>query len=111
MITIVVLLFLPMILIMSLFRLYKLPRDILAKRKLFNPSHRLVAMLASGAAYCALGFYTAAILVGFFSALKHVSKNIDEIFTAGSVLVPYPFVYLIYEWVYHYALDPRPSNH
>jgi len=111
MITVVALLFLPIILTMSLYRLYQLPRDILGRKKWFNPDHRVIAMLASGTTYIALGFYTVSILAGLFGALKHVPKTFDEIIAAGSVLMVYPFIYLIYEWVYHYMLDPRPTNH
>lgn len=111
MITVVALLFLPVILIMSLYRLVQLPRDILVLKKWINPNHRLIAAFASGTTYIALGVYTATILVGLFSALMHAPTTMDEILSAGSVLVGYPFAYLIYEWVYHYALDPRPKNH
>lgn len=111
MITVVALLFLPVVLIMSIYRLVQLPRDMLAFKKWINPNHRLVAGFAAGAAYIALGGYTVIILVGFFRALIHAPKTMDELLTAGSVLVGYPFVYLAYEWVYHYALDPRPTNH
>jgi hypothetical protein len=31
--------------------------------------------------------------------------------TAASALAGYPFIYLAYEWVYHYAFDPRLRSH
>jgi len=44
MITVVAILFFPFVLAMSAFRLYQLPRDIVARRKWFNRSHLVVAV-------------------------------------------------------------------
>ena len=111
MITLVALLFFPIILAMSLYRLFQLPRDILARKKWLNPNHSVVAALAASATYIALSLYTVTILVGLVGVLIRVPNTIGEIFAAASVLVGYPLVYLIYEWVYHYALDPRPKSY
>jgi len=109
-VTVVALLFFPAILAMSLYRLFQVPRDILGRKKWFNPNHRVLAMLAACTTYIALGIYTVTILVGLVGVLIRVPKTIGEILSAASVLVGYPFIYLIYEWVYHYALDPRPTR-
>ncbi len=57
-----------------------------------------------------LGVCTLTILVGLVGVLIRVPQTIGEILSAASVLVGYPFVYLLYEWVYHYAIDPRPAR-
>jgi hypothetical protein len=110
MITVAAVLFFPVVLAMSLYRLFQLPRDILARKKWFNPNHWMVSMLAASTTYIALGLYTATVLVGMVGVLIHAPKTIAELFSAASILVGYPFVYLAYEWVYHYALDPRPTH-
>ena len=111
MITVVALFFFPCVLVMSVYRLYQLPRDILAKRKWFNRGHRAVAVLASSTTYIALGLYTATILVTLVGMLSRLPETIGEAVSAASLLIGYPLVYLAYEWVYHYALDPRPTSH
>jgi hypothetical protein len=111
MITVVALLFFPFVLAMSVYRLYQLPRDILAGRKWFNRGHRAVAVLASSTTYVTLGLYTATLLVTLVGLLSRLPETIGEAIAAASMLIGYPFVYLVYEWVYHYALDPRPRNH
>ena len=111
MITVVALLFFPFVLAMSVYRLYQLPRDILAGRKWFNRGHRAVAVLASSTTYVSLGFYTATILVTLVGMINRLPETIGEAISAASIFIGYPLVYLVYEWVYHYALDPRPTNH
>ncbi len=109
-VTVVALLFFPGILAMSLYRLFQTPRDLLARKKWFNPNHRALSMLAACTTYLALGIYTATILMGLVGMLIRVPKTIGELLAAASVLVVYPFVYLIFEWVHHYAMDPRPTR-
>jgi hypothetical protein len=111
MITVVALLFFPVVLAMSVYRLYQLPRDILAGTKWFNRGHRAVAVLASSTTYVTLGLYTAILLVTLVGVLSRLPETIGEAIAAASMLIGYPLVYLVYEWVYHYALDPRPRNH
>lgn len=111
MITLVAILFFPVILALSIYRLFQLPRDILARKKWVNPEHWWIALLSAGAAYIALGLYTVTVLAGLVVLLIRVPKTISELFAAASVLVGYPVVYLVFEWVHHYALDPRPTRY
>ena len=111
MITVVALLFFPFVLAMSVYRLYQLPRDLWAGRKWFNRGHRALAVLASSTTYLTLGLYTAALLVTLVGMLSRLPETIGEAISAASILIGYPLVYLVYEWVCHYALDPRPTNH
>ena len=111
MITLVAILFFPVILALSIYRLFQLPRDILARKKWVNPEHWWIALLSAGAAYIALGLYTVTLLAGLVVLLIRVPKTISELFAAASVLVGYPVVYLVFEWVHHYALDPRPTRY
>ena len=111
MLTAVALLFFPFVLGMSLYRIYQLPRDVLAGKKWFNRARPLAALLASSVTYLTLFVYTATLLVTLVSVLVRVPKAINEVLSVVSILAGYPFVYLAYEWVYHYALDPRPKSY
>ena len=71
MLTLVAILFLPAVFVMSIYRLYQLPRDVLAGSKWLNSEHRLVYALASASTYLALGActtYLAYAIVAYFSA-------------------------------------------
>lgn len=107
MITAVALLFFPVVLAMSLFRLYQLPRDLLARTRWLHPQHKLAASLASGTTYLALASYSALLLYTLFRSIASPPQTLGEILRAASVVVGYPLVYLAYEWVYYYAILPR----
>jgi hypothetical protein len=110
MITAVALLFFPIVLAMSLFRLYQLPRDLLARTHGLHPRHKLAACLASGTTYLALAAYTALLLNTLVRTLASPPQTLAEVLQAASVVVGYPFVYLAYAWVYYYAIRPRSNR-
>jgi hypothetical protein len=107
MITAVALLFFPAIFGMSLFRLYQLPRALLAGSKWLHPGHRVLAGLSSGTTYLALATYTALVLYTLAAAVASPPETLSELLAAASVVAGYPFVYVAYEWVYFYAIGPR----
>jgi hypothetical protein len=109
--TLVALLFFPAVLAMSLYRMVQLPRDMAKGRKWLNPKHRLAAALSAGTAYAALLACTVQLLFTLAAAVMRPPQSIAEWLSAASVLIGYAFVYLAYEWTYHYALDPRPRSH
>ena len=106
MITAVALLFFPVVLALSLFRLYQLPRDLLARTRRLHPQHKLAASLASGTTYLALAGYSALLLYTLFRSLASPPQTLSELLQAASVVVGYPLVYLAYEWIYYYAILP-----
>ena len=110
MLTAVALMLFPAVLVMSLYRMVQLPRDMAKGRKWLNPKHRLAAALSAGAAYAALLGYTMQLLFTVGATLLRPPRSIAEWLSAASVLIGYPFVYLAYEWICHYALDPRPRS-
>ena len=107
MITAVALLFFPAVFAMSLFRLYQLPRDLLARTRWLHPQHKVAACIASGITYLALTGYTALLLYTLIKAVTSPPRTLAEIFQSAAVVVGYPVVYLAYEWVYYYAILPR----
>lgn len=111
MITVVMLLFFPAIFTMSVYRLYQLPKDVLAGRKWLNPKNRLAYGLSSAIAYLALAAYTVLVIDVIGGFLIQSPKTLNGLFTVSSALATYTLVYLAYEWLYHYAFDPRPTSH
>ena len=107
MITAVALLFFPAVFAMSSFRLYQLPRDLLARTRWLHPQHKIAACIASGITYLTLAGYTALLLYTLVKAVTSPPRTLAEIFQSASVVVGYPVVYLAYEWVYYYAILPR----
>ena len=107
MITAVALLFFPAILAMSLYRIYQLPRDLLCGTRWLNPQHKVVAALASGASYLALGAYTSLLLYTLVGVVASPPQTVNEVLATAPVVVGYPLVYLAYEWVCFYAVAPR----
>jgi hypothetical protein len=110
MLTLVLLLFLPAVLALSLYRLVQLPRDLIAGRKWLNPKRRATSACASLLVYGALGAYTACVLAALAGLILRVPRGLDAILSAASLLAGYPFIYLAYGWVCHYAFDPRPKR-
>ena len=108
MITLVALLFLPVVFSMSVYRLYQLPRDVLAGTKWVNSEHRLAYSLASATTYLALGAYTTYLGYAIVTVVALWPISLTELLSTASVVVGFPFVYLAYEWVYFYAIAPRP---
>lgn len=107
MITVVALLFMPAVFAMSLFRLYQLPRDLLAGTRWLHPRHRLAAGLAAAATYLALAAYTAALMYTLARVIAAPPRTVEQALRTASVVVGYPLVYLAYEWICFYAIGPR----
>lgn len=107
MITVVAILFLPAVFVMSIYRLYQLPRDLLAGTKWLNSEHRLVYGLASVSTYLALGAYTVYLVYVTVTVVAAWPVSLTELLSTASVVVGFPFVYIAYEWVYFYAMAPR----
>ncbi|MBI5258078.1 MAG: hypothetical protein HY855_16365 [Burkholderiales bacterium] len=110
MFTVVALLFFPVVLAVSLWRLYQLPRDLLARTRWLNPRHRLAASMASGVIYLALAAYTALLLFTLAKALASPPRTLAEALQTASMVAGYPLVYLAYEWVCYYAILPRSKT-
>lgn len=108
MITFVAILFLPAVFVMSIYRLYQLPRDVLAGEKWLNSEHRLVYCLASASTYLVLGAYTMYLVYAAVNVVAAWPVSLNKLLGLASVVVGFPFAYVAYEWVYFYAIAPRP---
>ena len=108
MITVVALLFFPAVLGMSVFRLCQLPRALWKRTRWVHPEYTVTASLALACTYSALATYTIWLLWTLVQTIAAPPQTLSEALSAASVLVGYPFVYLAYEWVYFYAILPRP---
>lgn len=108
MITFVAILFLPAVFAMASYRLYQLPRDVLAGTKWLNSKNRLVYGLASVSTYLTLGAYTVYLVYAIVTVVAAWPVSFTELLSTASVVLGFPFVYLAYEWVYFYAIAPRP---
>lgn len=106
MLTVVLLLLLPVVLGMSLMRVFQLPRDMWAGRARINPRRKALCALAFGVMYCALATYTVLILCALGRAIWTPPRTIQEIFAAAFVALAYPPVYLAFEWVLYYSVKP-----
>ena len=108
MVTVVALLFLPVVFAMSVYRLYQLPRDVLAGTKWLNPQHKPVYALALAITYIALSTCTTYVVYAIVSVVVSWPIPLSELLSRAAVVVGFPFVYLAYAWVYFYAIAPRP---
>jgi hypothetical protein len=106
MLTVVLLLMLPVLLCLSVFRLLQLPRDLRARRASINPRRRLSSTLAFGVVYIALAAYTVLVLLAMASAFWTPPETIHDLWAAATVGAGYPFVYLAFEWVLYYSVKP-----
>jgi len=107
MLTAVLLLLLPGVLGMSVFRLVQLPRDLQAGRALIDPRCPLLCALAFGVAYIALAGYTVLVVLAVARALWTPPQTIHELLAAAAVGAGYPFFfYLGFEWVLYHSVKP-----
>ena len=106
MLTIVLLLLLPAVLGMSVWRLVQLPRDLMVHRRALDTRRRLLCALGLGIMYCALAIYTLLVLMSAARALWIPPKTVHELLAVAYVGAGYPFVYLGFEWVLYYAVKP-----
>ena len=107
MITVVALLFFPAVFAMSVFRLYQLPRHLARRSSWFNPDHRLASAVASATTYLTLAVYTLLLLYTLVKSLVTPPRSLPDVLEAASVVVGYPIIYLVFEWVRFYSIRPR----
>lgn len=106
MLTVVLLLLLPAVLGMSVFRLVQLPRDLLARRTRINPKRRLLSAFAFIAVYIVLTGHTVLLLIALARLIRSPPQTIGDLFPAASVGAVYPLAYLAFEWVVYYSVKP-----
>ena len=109
MVTAVLLLLLPAVFSLSVYRLYQLPRALRVGAIRVNPRHRLLAALALGFIYAVSAAYTAFVLFTAVRAIWTPPRTIQEFFSIAYVGAAYPFVCLAFEWVLYYAVTPRAT--
>lgn len=107
MITVVALLFFPVVLAISLYRLYQLPRDLIARTRWLHPQHKWAAGLASGFTYLALAGYTTLLLYTLARVFASPPQTLEDGLKTAAVFGGYPLACLAFEWVYFYAILPR----
>lgn len=106
MLTVVLLLLLPVVLGMSLMRVFQLPRDLWAGRARINPRRKALCAFAIAVMYCALATYTVLILCAVARAIWTPPRTIHDFFAAAFVTLAYPPVYVAFEWVLYYSVKP-----
>jgi hypothetical protein len=106
MITVVLLLLLPAVLGMSVFRLVQLPRDLLARRTRMNPRRRLLSVFAFIAVYIVLTGHTVLVLIALADLFSSPPQTIEDLLSAASIGAAYPIAYLTFEWVVFYSVKP-----
>jgi hypothetical protein len=111
MFSVILILMLPAILSMSVFRLCQLPRELLAGRMQFNPVRRNLALTAFLFMYVMLTGYTLAVVYVLGRAIAQPPRVFQELFPGVYVPVLYPLIYLGFEWViYHCVKRPLGSR-
>ena len=106
MLTAVMLLLLPAVLGMSIFRIVQIPQGLLSRRLRINPRALCVAALGFGITYCALLGCTILVLYTAAKAMMSPPRTIQELLSVASVAAAYPFVYLAFEWVLYHSVKP-----
>lgn len=106
MVTVVMLLLLPAVLGMSVFRSIQIPRGLLSRRLRINPRPLWAAALGFGATYCALLVHTILVLYTAAKAIMSPPTTFVELLSVASVAVAYPLVYLAFEWVLFHSVKP-----
>lgn len=106
MLTIVMLLLLPAVLGMAVFRSFQIPRDLLSRRLCINPRAWWLSAIGFGTSYCSLLAYTALVLYTAATTLLNPPRTIQDLFSVASVAVAYPFVYLGFEWLLYHCVKP-----
>ena len=108
MLTVVSLLLLPVILGMSVFRMYRIPQSLWLGQLRINPRRSVFATLSFGLTYLLLLAYTAIIIYSGMKAMANPPNTIHELFSLIKIGVGYPFVYLGFEWTFYYSIKPGP---
>ena len=114
MITWVLLLLLPWVLVMCLYRLVQIPRDLLARRLRLQPRRPLLAATALVIAYSLAAVCTARVLWVLVRAIGYPPTMLAEVFDIGRTLLALPLGYLCFEWtLYHCvkAVAQAPAPH
>ena len=106
MITWVLLLLLPWVLVMCLYRLIQIPRDLLARRLRLQPRRRLLAATALVLAYSLAAVCTARVLWVLARAIGYPPPMLAEVFDIGRTLLALPLGYLCFEWTLYHCVKP-----
>jgi len=109
MVTAVLLLLLPAVFSLSVFRLYQLPRDLRARAVRVNSHHKLLFALVLGIIYAVLAAYTIFVLFTAARAIWTPPKTIQEFFSIAYVGAAYPLICLVFEWILYYAVTPKAN--
>jgi hypothetical protein len=109
MLTVVLLLLLPVVLGMSLMRVFLLPRDLWTGRARINPRRKALCAFAFGIMYCALAIYTVLVLCALARAFWTPPRTIYDFFAAAFVALAYPPMYVAFEWVLYYSVKSVPQ--
>jgi len=109
MLTVVMLLFLPAVLAMSVWRAFAVPRGLVTQRLRFNPKHPVAARTALALVYVTLFLNTLAVVHAAASMVWHSISSFDALISRLSPVAVYPLVYLAFEWVLYYAVKSSPA--
>ena len=109
MLTVVMLLFLPAVLAMSIWRAYALPHGLVTRRLRFNPKHPVAARTAVALVYVALFVNTLAVVHAAVSIVWRSISSFDALIARLLPAAVYPLVYLAFEWVLYYAVKSSPA--
>lgn len=110
MVTAVLLLLLPAVFSLSVFRLYQLPRDLRAGAIRVNPRNKLLAALVFGIIYAVLAAYTVFVLFTAARAIWTPPNTIQELLSIAYVGAAYPLVCLAFEWILYYTVTPKAKT-
>jgi len=91
---------------MSVFRLWRLPLDLHARKIQINQAKPLLFALVFSFTYFVLAVYTIVVLITAAKALWTPPRTIYELFSVAYVCAGYPLVYLGFEWALYYSAKP-----
>lgn len=107
MLTVVAILLLPVVLGMSVYRLFNIPRAFCLNQIQLNRRILVIATFGFGLTYLLLLTYTGFIVYTVVKTIVNPPETIYEVFSLTKVSVGYPIIYLCFEWTVYHCLKPR----
>lgn len=100
---------LPLIFILAVNRLYKIPVALWAGRLQVPAHRRLLLSVVSAAAYLMLMAYTIALSAALVRAVLFSANRFAAYLPLVGYVFAYPLVYLAAAWIFYYGLKPVPG--
>ncbi len=99
----------PFVFALAIFRLYQIPRRLLAGELQVPAQHRVLLSVGSGMAYMVLLGYTLALSAMLIHAIFLAEDRLSTYLSVLAYTLAYPVVYVAAAWVFYYGLKSVPQ--